>query len=95
MSFELVSETNKVAMVSGGTEGSTFKHIFIQFNLESTNIDFFPACVYGRRRWEIFGQIYFSFLNTSTYESFADVGEIRVYQRADFQSGSRVLKKVF
>ena len=67
LSFELVSETNKVAMVSGGTEGSTFKHILIQFNLESTNIDFFPACVYGRRRWEIFGQIYFSFLNTSTY----------------------------
>ena len=29
------------------------------------------------------------------YESFATVGEIRVYQRADFQSGSRVLKKVF
>ena len=28
------------------------------------------------------------------YESFATVGEIRVYQRADFQSGSRVLKKV-
>ena len=30
-----------------------------------------------------------------TYESFATVGEIRVYWRADFQSGSRVLKKVF
>ena len=29
------------------------------------------------------------------YESFSDVGEIRVYWRADFQSGSRVLKKVF
>ena len=29
------------------------------------------------------------------YESFATVGEIRVYRRADFQSGSRVLKKVF
>ena len=29
------------------------------------------------------------------YESFATVGEIRVYSRADFQSGSRVLKKVF
>ena len=28
------------------------------------------------------------------YESFATVGEIRVYWRADFQSGSRVLKKV-
>ena len=28
-------------------------------------------------------------------ESFATVGEIRVYWRADFQSGSRVLKKVF
>ena len=31
----------------------------------------------------------------SGYESFATVGEIRVYWRADFQSGSRVLKKVF
>ena len=31
----------------------------------------------------------------SIYESFATVGEIRVYRRADFQSGSRVLKKVF
>ena len=29
------------------------------------------------------------------YDSFSDVGEIRVYRRADFQSGSRVLKKVF
>ena len=29
------------------------------------------------------------------YDSISDVGEIRVYQRADFQSGSRVLKKVF
>ena len=31
----------------------------------------------------------------STYESFSDLGEIRVWLRADFQSGSRVLKKVF
>ena len=30
-----------------------------------------------------------------SYDSIATVGEIRVYQRADFQSGSRVLKKVF
>ena len=30
-----------------------------------------------------------------TYESFSDLGEIRVWLRADFQSGSRVLKKVF
>ena len=29
------------------------------------------------------------------YESFATVGEIRVWWRADLQSGSRVLKKVF
>ena len=29
------------------------------------------------------------------YESLATVGEIRVWWRADFQSGSRVLKKVF
>ena len=31
----------------------------------------------------------------SGYDSMPDLGEIRVYQRADFQSGSRVLKKVF
>ena len=31
----------------------------------------------------------------SIYESIATVGEIRVWWRADFQSGSRVLKKVF
>ena len=30
-----------------------------------------------------------------SYDSMSDLGEIRVYQRADFQSGSRVLKKVF
>ena len=29
------------------------------------------------------------------YDSFSDVGESRVWWRADFQSGSRVLKKVF
>ena len=29
------------------------------------------------------------------YDSIATVGENRVYRRADFQSGSRVLKKVF
>ena len=34
-------------------------------------------------------------LEKNAYESFATVGEIRVYRRADFQSGSRVLKKVF
>ena len=36
--------------------------------------------------------LFFSILE---YESIATVGEIRVYWRADFQSGSRVLKKVF
>ena len=30
-----------------------------------------------------------------TYESIATVGEIGVWWRANFQSGSRVLKKVF
>ena len=33
--------------------------------------------------------------NSSVYDSIATVGEIRVYWRADFQSGFRVLKKVF
>ena len=32
---------------------------------------------------------------SSKYESFSDVGEIRVWWRANFQSGYRVLKKVF
>ena len=32
---------------------------------------------------------------SAVYESIATVEEIRVYWRADFQSGSRVLKKVF
>ena len=35
-----------------------------------------------------------AFMPVYTYESFATVGEIRVYWRADFKSGSRVLKKV-
>ena len=35
------------------------------------------------------------YIHTPQYESFATVGEIRVWWRADFQSGSRVLKKVF
>ena len=33
--------------------------------------------------------------NRFIYESFSDVGEIRVWWRANFQSGYRVLKKVF
>ena len=40
----------------------------------------------------IFLRLYFLYF---LYESIATVGEIRVYWRADFQSGSRVLKKVF
>ena len=34
-------------------------------------------------------------ISSAIYDSLSDVGEIRVYQRADFQSGSRVLRKVF
>ena len=34
-------------------------------------------------------------LQKDANDSMSDLGEIRVYQRADFQSGSRVLKKVF
>ena len=40
-------------------------------------------------------KVYRVHINIYIYESFATVGEIRVYWRADFQSGSRVLKKVF
>ena len=39
--------------------------------------------------------IYRNAKSRSEYESFSDLGEIRVWLRADFQSGSRVLKKVF
>ena len=39
--------------------------------------------------------VYIALLCGCVYDSLSDVGEIRVYQRADFQSGSRVLKKVF
>ena len=35
------------------------------------------------------------FMKEGVDESFSDLGEIRVWLRADFQSGSRVLKKVF
>ena len=34
-------------------------------------------------------------LNSILYDSIATVGESRVWWRADFQSGSRVLKKMF
>ena len=34
-------------------------------------------------------------MKSPIYDSMSDLGEIEVYQRADFQSGSRVLKKVF
>ena len=37
----------------------------------------------------------FGYMGCFEYDSIATVGEIRVYWRADFQSGSRVLKKVF
>ena len=36
-----------------------------------------------------------SYICHTVYESIADVGETGVWLRADFQSGSRVLKKVF
>ena len=42
-----------------------------------------------------FHAIKFYHIHQKTYDSMPDLGEIRVYQRADFQSGSRVLKKVF
>ena len=39
--------------------------------------------------------IYIGYPIRMIYDSIATVGEIRVWWRADFQSGSRVLKKVF
>ena len=45
------------------------------------------------QKWQYNGRVMAR--EVSFYESFATVGEIRVWWRADFQSGSRVLKKVF
>ena len=52
-------------------------------NHQSTRILGFCTvqCIYDRITYSI------------TYESFSDVGESQVWWRADFQSGSRVLKK--
>ena len=54
---------------------------------------------YGLTKWtneDLFLSFAYNFKNvTYMYESFATVGEIRVWCRAHFQSGSRVLKKVF
>ena len=44
------------------------------------------------KRDKIYDQKYFV---KKTYDSIAGVGETGVWLRADFQSGSRVLKKVF
>ena len=49
------------------------------------------VCVFAHICANTNAQIY----HLLVYDSLSDVGEIRVYQRADFQSGSRVLKKVF
>ena len=38
---------------------------------------------------------FFYKVGLTTYESFSDVGESRVWWKADFQSGSKVLKTVF
>ena len=60
-----------------------------------TYIDAFSAPG-GERAIDAFGIIdSYQTSTPSLYNSIATVGEIRVYQRADFQSGSRVLKKVF
>ena len=46
-------------------------------------------------RVDIIGCIVMNIIGGIRYDSIATVGEIRVYWRADFQSASRVLKKVF
>ena len=70
-----------------------FYNFKIQFLL-SVNLTFEQYCEFLSESFCIFG----SGLSNSfelIYESFSDVGESRVWWRADFQSGSRVLKKVF
>ena len=49
----------------------------------------------ARGELRLIKRIFKSKLVSPRYDSMSDLGEIRVYQRADFQSGSRVLKKVF
>ena len=45
--------------------------------------------------WRLIAVDQWSNICIHVYESIATVGESRVWWRADFQSGSRVLKKVF
>ena len=52
-------------------------------------------CPQARRRMSTLKIDYMEMILPGIYDSIATVGEIRVYRRADFQSGSRVLKKVF
>ena len=48
----------------------------------------------GLQSWTLESHHFYT-IHYKVYESIATVGEIRVWWRADFQSGSRVLKKVF
>ena len=54
--------------------------------------DHILTLVYLQKIW-ICQQIFWKFQEGNEYESIATVGEIRVWWRADFQSGSRVLNK--
>ena len=55
-------------------------------------------CLLGFAKKKVFVKIAIKVLvriyNSSVYDSIATVGEIQVWWRADFQSGSRVLKKL-
>ena len=65
-----------------------------QSNISATSKASQASFTLGKHNWTIRGDDGCNAHGTE-YDSFSDVGEIRVYWRADFQSGSRVLKKVF
>ena len=65
----------------------------LRVSILETPLDFTALCRWLMRQL-IEGELTKGSL-IKVYDSMSDLGEIRVYQRADFQSGSRVLKKVF
>ena len=83
-----VGESNKYRVTRPATHDGAIHHQLD--NEEEEEDDFFDASVSLSPQHGAHGVD-----PNIRYDSLSDVGEIRVYQRADFQSGSRVLKKVF
>ena len=90
-----LAETEKSIDLHKVSRGSGFA-IQIQSLRENRNwgeIQILPTMRMSRSNIGNF--VWANLLSNMRYDSIATVGEIRVYRRADFQSGSRVLKKVF